>query len=202
MAVVKISNQGFFQELRRQWTQNPVVATLKARLRPMEIPFEVIPIAGNMLQLAGQINEQITERIEISNIVNSTLGTMGISGSGSSFGGGLGFGLGVPDLDEMLFYGTMATIRSYQGNPPAMPALKAQAAAILQGQVDPMQALVAGVQSPGEAQLLQGLLPMLGPMLGGILPILQKLAFVMAALAVPQEQISGLLAASGVAQYR
>jgi hypothetical protein len=196
MAVVKMSNQAFFQELRRLWNQNPVVATLKARLRPMEIPIEVTQIANN-LRLEEQRSAQVfQERQQMNDLINAQLGSMGIFGGSSS----LGAGFGGPNPDDLMFYETMAAIRAAQDHPqPAPPALASQAAAILQGRVDPMQALVAGVQYSGEAQLLQGLLPMLGPMLG---PIFQKLAFVMAALAVPQEQIPSLLADPRVTQYR
>jgi hypothetical protein len=200
MAVVKISNQAFFQELRQLWNQNPVVATLKARLRPMEIPIEVMQIANN-LRLEEQQSAQIfRERQQMNDLINAQLGSMGVFGGSSS----LGAGFGGPNPDDLMFYETMATIRTAQDHPQPVPsALVSQAAAILQGRVDPMQVYtLLGSQIPGYGQLPQGLMQMLGSMLGGMPPILTQQALVLAALTVPRDQIPGLLADPRVIRSR
>ena len=129
-------------------------------------------------------------------LIETQLGTLGIFGSGNSFGSGLGIGWNDQNANELMFYGVMAEILRSQVNPRPIPAgLVSQSAAILRGQVDPMQVyLLMGGQIPGYGQLLQGLWQMLGAMLGGLPPILKQLALVLAALSVPQYQIPELLA--------
>ena len=194
MELVNLSNQEFLQELHRQWNQNPVVATLNARLRPMEIPIEVMQIAGDLQQCSQEQQQLFRERQEINSRVERT----GLSG-----GGGLGVGWNGPNPNDLMFYRTMAEIRASQDNPqPVPPVLVSQGASILQGQVDPIQVYTQmGDQVAGYGQLLllqQGLMQMLGAMAGDVLPILKQQALVLAALSVPQDQIPELLADSRV----
>ena len=190
----------FLEELRQQWNQNPVVAILNARLNPIRIPVDTIQIAINMQQKAQQSAESFRQWQNTQESVNLTLGAMGIFGGGSNFSSGFGTGFNEPNVDELMFYQTMATIRNSVDNPqPTLPALESQAVAVLQGKVDPMQVYVLmDNQIPGYGQLPQGLLQMLGSMLGGVPPIFQKQALILAALAVPREQIPTLLGIENV----
>lgn len=194
------SEAQFLEELRQQWNQNPVVAILIARLNPIRIPEDTIQIAINMQQKAEQSAESFRQWQNAQESVNLTLGAMGIFGGGSNFSSGLGTGFNEPNVDELMFYQTMATIRNSVDNPqPTFPALESQAVAVLQGKVDPMQVYVLmGNQIPGYGQLPQGLLQMLGSMLGGVPPMFQKQALILAALAVPREQIPILLGIENV----
>lgn len=191
MMSINSSNQAFLQELRHQWNQNPVVATLNARLRPMEIPVEVMQISGNLQRRSQEEQERFELWKEVNNQVETQLRILGISGGGIE----LGVGWNESDPNDLMFYGTMAAIRASQANPQPVPlALESQAAAILQGRIDPMQVyILMGSQIPGYGQLPQ-VLQMLAAMPGGIPPIMKQLALVTAALTVPQYQIPELLA--------
>ncbi|MDJ0575236.1 MAG: hypothetical protein QNJ65_08730 [Xenococcaceae cyanobacterium MO_234.B1] len=195
MVVTNTSNQVFLEELRQQWSQNPVIATLMARLRPMDIPTEIIQLAGNMQHVAQQSVDSFHAHQQFQDAINARLGAMGIWGGSNSFNSGLNFGTNDPDPDELLFYGTLAEIRAHNGDPPAVSGMREQAVAVLRGQIDPMQACIAaGVQlGGGQGQILQGLLPMLNTMFGGCPPIFQRMAIVAAAKAVPRDQIPALL---------
>ncbi len=191
-----LSNQAFLEELYQQWNKNPVVATLNARLHPMDIPLEVIQIAGDLQQRSIEWSRSVAETQHMNDAINAQLGSIGIFGGSSSFGSGLGVGWNTPNANELMFYGTMAKIRSSQDNPqPVPPGLVSQSAAILRGQIDPMQVyILMSSQVPGYGQLSQGLWQMLGSMLGGLPPFFKQLALILAALSVPQYQIAELLA--------
>lgn len=169
-------DQKYLKDLRKLWSRDPAIATLNARLNWQHVPAETMQYASNMQQ-SFQMNQQINDS------VNASLGAMGIFGGG----GGLGFG-GNPD--DMVFYGTMGLVRQHRGDPPANRALAAHAASILRGEMDPMQGLaLAGSSIPGYGNLLQ----MMGPMMGEVAPMLRLQAILMAALAVPRDEIRDLL---------
>ncbi len=169
--------QTFFQQLRALWNQNPAVSILHARLRPAEIPEETLQYAMNMQQ-SFQFQQQLNQSI------NAQLGAMGIFAGG---GGGVGSGYGDPD--QMMFLGTIGLVRAHAGDPPATRALASHAAAILRGEVDAMQAFALGSVVPGAGELIGGL----AAFVGDLGPLLRLQGTIMAALAVPRDQISGLL---------
>ncbi|MEJ2185294.1 MAG: hypothetical protein P8Z36_05080 [Gemmatimonadota bacterium] len=174
---VVAAQQTFFQQLREIWSQNPAVSILHARLRPRDIPSETLQYAMNMQQ-SFQFQQQLNQSI------NAQLGAVGVFGGG---GGGVGSGYGDPD--QMMFLGTMGLVRAHEGDPPATRALASHAAAILRGQIDPMQAFALGSVVPGAGELIGGLAAFIGDM--G--PLLRLQGTIMAALAVPREQIPDLL---------
>lgn len=175
------AQQTFFQQLRQIWSQSPAASILNARLRPMEIPEET-------LRYAMQMQQSFALQQQVDRSVDAQLGAMGIFGGGGS-GGGFGFGFGGGNPDEMIFLASMGLVRAHGGDPPATPALRTHAAAILRGHVDPMEAFALGSTVPGAGALIQNMAGLIGDM--G--PFLRLQAIIMAALAVPRDQIPALL---------
>ncbi len=166
-------------QLRALWAQNPAAAILFARLDPQCIP----PDTG---QYAANLQRSIQSQRETEQSVNAALGAMGIFPAASP---GVGYGATV-NPDDLMFYGTMGLVRAHQGNPPTSDACAGCAAAILRGQRDPMDALaLAGSSIPGYAQYIRTI----GAFLGNVSPFLRQMAFIVAALAVPLQEIPGLL---------
>jgi len=173
-------DQAFLNEVRELWNRNFVAAILFARLNHERIPPEVGAIAQRM-------NQNFRANQAVHDAVNAAMGSLGIFG-----GGGGGFGP-VVNPEEFMFYATMGLIVAHRGNPPAAPALQACARAVVTGQTDPFTVFnVANPQAPGLGGILRTFLA-LAPQ---IVPLVRNWALVTAALAVPGEQISGLLGVS------
>lgn len=180
-----VNDQDVMRMLRETWNRNPMIATLFARHIHAAIPADVI-------QKASGIQQSIQTQREITDITNAGLGAMGIFGGAGSGGGGFNF-------EEMLFYSTMGLIKQYNGDPPVSPSLTSRAEEIVAGQLDPMQAFaLAGNYIPGYAQVLQ----MLGPFIGDMSPMFQQLGFIMAAMAVPREDIARILGLEDTAKNK
>ncbi len=176
----KVSKKQFLEELGSVWNESPARSILLARLDYEHIPAETAGIGqamGSQFRTQQSINES----------VSLGLGSMGIFGGG---GGGWGFGMGMPD--EYLFYSSMGLIRQHEGDPPAAPALQAHAGDIVAGRVPALQAFsLAGTAIPGMGNM-SGLI---GSMvnLTGAGGMLTPFALIMAALAVPLDEIEELL---------
>lgn len=173
-------DQAYLNELRGLWKQNFVAAILTARLNHRRIPHEAAAIAQGM-DRSFQVNKGINEAVE------HQMGLFGISGGGGGFGASSGV-----DPDEFMFYSAMGMIAAHHGNPPAAPALRAQARQIVTGQLDPLSALELSAP-PGLAGtgLMGGVLALAGDMA----PLIRKMGLFMAALAVPPNEIPPLLSA-------
>ena len=169
-------DQAFVNELRAQWSKNFVIAILFARLNHERIPPEV---AG----IAQQMNGAFRAQQGINDAVNAAMGSMGI------FGGRSGFGFPV-NPEEFMFYVAMGLIVAHRGNPPALPTLQAHATGIVSGKLDPYTVYeLSASNMPGYAALLRTILPLAGE----FAPMLRSWALIMAALAVPWDDIPGLL---------
>lgn len=170
-------DQKYLKDLRKRWSRELAVTILDARLNWKHIPSETVRHANN-LQQSLQMHQQINDS------VNADLGAMGIFG-----GGGSSFGFG-GNADDLMFYGTMGLVRQHCGDPPATRALAAHASAILRGELDPLQTFaLAGSHIPGYGNMLQ----MIAPMIGDMAPMLRQQAVIMAALALPRDEIYELL---------
>ena len=181
-------DQAYLAELRRLWRRNSVAAILTARLNPERIPPETAAIAARM-------NSAFNVQRDVNDAVTAQMGSLGIFGGG---GGGFGASSG-PDPDEYMFNAAMGLVAAHRGNPPATPELRAHAARVLTGEIDPLVSLeMASPQLAGTGLIrnVLGLAPEMARLLG-------QMALFMAALAVPAEEIPGLLSgATGAAPRR
>jgi len=167
----------FLNELRNLWSHNFPAAILQARLYHYRIPLRVVDMVGGMQQ-AFRVQRDIGETVA------AALGTMGIFG-GPRPGPGI-------DPDEFMFYGAMALVVTNRGDPPAAPALQADAKNILAGTVDPLRAFEVGIgQVPGFPGVWQALT--LTPIFAEVAPLLRRWGFFMAALALPRTEIPAVL---------
>ena len=173
-------DQAFLNEVRELWNRNFIAAILQARLNHERIPPEVGAIARRM-------NQNFRDDQAVHDAVNAGLGAMGIFG-----GGGGGFGPAV-NPEEFMFYATLALIAAHRGNPPAAPGLRALARSVVIGGADPFAVFdVANPQVPGLGGILRTFLGF-APQ---TVPLIRNWAMVTAALAVPAEEIPGLLGLS------
>lgn len=176
--------EGFLGELWELWKKDVGRATLLARRSWQDIPesvvqqYAVIEAQGR----AAASNQQIQDA------VTSQLGSMGIFG-----GSGGGFGGPMANPDQALFLGTLAGIRAHQGDPPAMPGMDQMAAAVLRGQVDALQALVACTPAMNRQQLVYAL--QAAQMMGvpQVAHLIRLVAVIQAAYGLPRQQIAEFL---------
>lgn len=175
-------DQAYLNELRGLWQRDFVASILTARLNHTRIPPEAAAIAQGM-DRAFHADKSINDAVE------HQMGLLGISGGG---GGGLGASSAV-DPDEFMFYSAMGMISAHRGNPPAAPALRAQARQIVTGELDPLSALELSAPSGlAGTGLMGGVLALAGDMA----PLIRKMGLFMAALAVPPDEIQPLLSAA------
>jgi hypothetical protein len=171
-------DQAYLAQLRGLWRRNSVAAILTARLSPERIPPETAAIAARM-------NSSFNAQRDVNDAVTAQMGSLGIFGGG---GGGLGAMSGV-DPDEYMFNAAMGMVAAHHGNPPATQQLKACAAQVLRGEIDPLVSLeMASPQLAGSGLIrnVLGLAPEMGQ-------TLTQMALFMAALAVPANEIPELL---------
>jgi hypothetical protein len=96
---------------------------------------------------------------------------------------------------QALFISTMGAIRSNQGDPPHMAGMEQYAAAVFQGQLDPLQALMACSPPPTQQQLaftLQAAQFSMPQMVN----LIRLTAVIGAALALPRSELSKFLPAA------
>lgn len=197
MTYQKTSSHQFLQELRQQWSQNPVLATLNARLNSSKISEDVIQISENLSQRSQWETEAFNTRKAMADNLNTQYGALGLSGRSSLSSGLTSIGEQV-NPDDLMFYGTLVEI-IYSQDAPDMtpPAMTSLAADILRGKVDPIQIHdLLGSQIPGyEPGLMKSLDQMLNSMgVAEACPMLKEEPLIRAALSVPYSQIPELLA--------
>jgi Domain of unknown function (DUF4190) len=170
-------NRAYLAELRKLWNENFVAAILTARLNHKRVPPETAAVAQAM-------DRSFRADRDLSSAVDHAMGSLGLSGGS----GGLGVSSGI-DPDEYMFNAAMGMIAAHHGNPPATPALQAQAAAIITGQIEHLAAFELASPQLAGTGLVSGVLSLAGEMA----PLLQRMALFMAALAVPAADIPALL---------
>lgn len=128
--------QGFLGELWSIWTKDAGRAVLLARWSWEGLPEELVQQAA-VVQRQAQAAQALSQ---IDQQVNAQLGAMGIfPGSG----GGMPMGFGTMNPDHAMFIAIMGTVRMHQGDPPASPEVAQLAEAVLRGQEDPVDVLLA-----------------------------------------------------------
>lgn len=127
--------QGFLGALWTVWAKDAGRAVLFARWYWKNLPADLARQAANVQQQmqTAHVSNQIEQQI------NAQLGAMGIFGSSPGY---VASGL---NPDHALFIVVMGTVQAHEGNPPPSPDVVGLAEAVLQGQRDPMDALVAAV---------------------------------------------------------
>jgi hypothetical protein len=109
-------------------------------------------------------------------------------------GSGFGFGRPMVNPDQALFLGTMANIRAHQGNPPVKAGMEQMVAAVLGGQVDALEALLACTPAMNRQQLVLALqAAQLMPEILPMIRIVRIAAVIEAAVGLPRHQISAIL---------
>jgi hypothetical protein len=172
-------DRAYLAEIRNLWQQNFVAAILTARLNHERIPPETAAVAQRM-------NSAFQADRDINSAVESGMASLGVFG-----GGGGGFGMSSSyDPEEYMFNAAMGMIAAHRGNPPATPGLRAHAARALTGQLDPLSLLEQASPQLAGTGVLRSAVALAGDMA----PLLGRMALLMAALAVPEEQIPSLLA--------
>jgi hypothetical protein len=174
--------EGFLKELWTVWALDAGRAVLMARWSWQNLPEAIVHQAAAVQQQAqaAQASAQIDQQ------VNVALGSMGIfPGSG----GGTSFGLGM-NPDHAMFIMFMGMIRANQGDPPTSPGMAQLAEAVLRGQMDPIQALIA--TAPPVAQQQLGAAAQMMAMMG-MDQLLRLQAVIQAAFALPRERIPVLM---------
>jgi hypothetical protein len=178
--------EGFMGELWEAWTKDVARATLMARQLWEEIPEDVV----RQYALIEAQGRAAAWKAGIDGTVNRALGGMGIFP-----GSGFGFGGPMVNPDQALFLGTMANIRAHQGNPPAKAGMEQMAAAVLGGQVDALQALLACTPAMNRQQLVYAL--QAAQLMPPVLQLIRITAVIEAAVGLPQHQISAFLKGHG-----
>jgi len=171
-------DHAYLAQVRNLWQQNFVAAILTARLNHQRIPPETAAVAQRM-------DSAFRADRDINSAVDTWMGSAGIFGGSH---GGFGASSGV-DPDEYMFNAAMGLIATHRGNPPAAPALQAQAGLIVTGKLDPMNAFELSAPRAMGSGLVGSVLALAGDMA----PLLNRMALFMAALAVPANQIPTLL---------
>jgi hypothetical protein len=170
---------GLLGELWTIWQGNVSRAVLLARWYWNQLPEELIDQAAAVQQQAqaAQSTRQINDQ------VNTQLGMLGIfPGSG----GGPSFSPPGIDPDHAMFVSVMGMIRLHKGEPPATPGLRRSSEAVLRGQLDPVQAMVASAPPQDQPQVAAAV--QMFQMIG-MNQFLQVQAFVQAASSLPRERI-------------
>lgn len=177
---------GFLGELWEVWKKDVARATLMARHAWQQIPPEV---AQQYATLQAQAHVQASNQA-VNDAVGQQMALLGISGGGGGLPGPM------VNPDQALFLGTMAGIRAAHGDPPAMPGMAQMAAAVLRGQVDPVQALVACTPAMSRQQLVYTL--QAAQMMGvpQVLQMIRLIAAIQAAQGLPRDQIAQMLPAA------
>ncbi len=174
--------EGFLDEVWTVWQHDVGRAVLMARRSWPSIPESVAAQAAAIeaQTRAAQANQQIMDS------VNLQMQLIGASpGSSGSFGPFV-------NPDQALFLLIMGSIRAHEGSPPPSPAMVPFAAAVLRGQLDPVQALVActpPIARPQVAYAVQVL------QLTGMGQLMRVLAVIQAAIALPEGQLAEFLPA-------
>jgi hypothetical protein len=185
--------EGFLGEVWELWKKDVGRATLLARQSWQDIPESVVQqyaVIDAQAHAAASWNA-------INNVVGHQLGAMGIFG-------GSGGGIGGPMLnpDQALFLGTLANIRTHKGDPPEMPDMGQMAAAVLTGQVDALQALVACTPVVSRQQVIYTL--QAAQMMGSpqLIQLLRLVTVIQAAVSLPRQQIAEFLPQAAAAPGR
>ncbi len=174
--------KGFLGELWTIWKQDAGRAVLLARWSWEKLPEELVQQAVALeqqtqaAQAAGQINDQVTRM----------LGSVGIfpgSGGGPSFGFGM-------NPDHAFFIMIMGTVRVHRGDPPTSQGMAQLAEAVLQGRMDPVQAMIA-TAPPLIQQQLVGAVQMMD--MTGMSQFLRLQAIIQAAFSLPRKRIPVIL---------
>jgi hypothetical protein len=170
--------KGFLGEIWTIWKEDACRAVLLARWSWEKLPEGLIQQAAAVqqqaqaAQSASQINQQ----------VNLQLGAMGIfpgSGGGPSFGFGM-------NPDHAMFILFMGMIRAHKGDPPTSQGMAQLAEAVLRGQMDPVNAMIATApplvqqQIVAAAQMLK---------MTGMYQFLHLQAVVQVAFSLPRQRI-------------
>jgi hypothetical protein len=128
----------------------------------------------------AQVSHQIDQQI------NAQLGAMGIF-SGSSGGPSFGFGM---NPDQAMFVMVMASVRAHQGDPPASQEVAQLAEAVLRGQTDPVNALLAATPAFTRQQAAMAIQ---AARMMGMDHLLRLQGVIGAASALPRERIAVLI---------
>ncbi len=181
------SFEGFLGELWTVWAGDAARAVLLARWSWQELPEELIQQAAAIQQQA-----QTTRGLgEIEQQVDTQLGAMGIF-PGPRPLSVMSSGPGV-DPSVAMFITVMSMIRAYEGDPPVSPAsqgITRLAEAVLQGEMDPVDAMIRTASPPIKQQLVAAADLM---KMSGMHQFLRLEAVVLVAFALPRNRIPVLL---------
>ena len=174
--------KGFLGELWTVWSQDAGRAVLLARWSWQKLPAELVQQAAIVQQQAqaAQTASQIDQQ------VNLQLGAMGIfpgSGGSPSFGFGM-------NPDHAMFIMIMGMIRAHRGDPPTSQEAVQMAEAVLRGQIDPVDAMIATAPLLARQQLVAAAQML---KMTGMHNLLRLQAIIQAASSLPRERIPVLL---------
>lgn len=174
--------KGFLGELWTVWSQDAGRAVLLARWSWQKLPAELVQQAAMVQQQAqaAQTASQIDQQ------VNLQLGAMGIfpgSGGSPSFGFGM-------NPDHAMFIMIMGMIRAHRGDPPTSQEAVQMAEAVLRGQIDPVDAMIATAPLLARQQLVAAAQML---KMTGMHNLLRLQAIIQAASSLPRERIPVLL---------
>lgn len=174
--------EGFLEEVWTVWQKDVGRAVLMARRSWQSIPEAV---AQQAAAIEAQANAA-REHQQIMEVVNLQMGLLGASPGGGGFGPAM-------NPDHALFLMIMGSIRLHHGNPPPDRAMVPLAAAVLSGQLDPIQALIACTPATTQAQVAYAIQVL---QMTGMGHLMRVLAVIQAAIALPEEQIATFLPAA------
>jgi len=175
--------QGYLGELWTIWTVNAARAVLLARWFWQKLPAELVQQAAAIQQQAQAAQAQG----QINQIVNMKLGALGIFHGGAGAGTPIGFGM---NSDHAMFILVMGTIRAHQGDAPSAPGMAQLAEAVLRGQMDPVDAMIATLPPLLQQQMIAAVQM---AKMGGMYQFLRLQAIVGTAFSLPRPRIPVIL---------
>jgi hypothetical protein len=170
--------KGFLGELWTIWSRDAGRAVLLARWSWQNLPAELVQ-QGAVLQRQAQAAQAASQ---INQQVNRQLGSMGIF-PGSAGGPSFGFGM---NPDQAMFIMIMGMIRANRGDPPSSQEMIKLAEAVLRGQIDPVDAMIATAPLLARQQLVAAVQMM---KMTGMYQLLRLQAIIQAASSLPRERI-------------
>lgn len=175
--------EGFLDDVWAVWQHDVGRAVLLARHSWQSLPESV---AHQAAAIEAQ-TRAAQEHQQVMDTVNLQMQLIGASpGSHGSFGP-------MTNPDQALFLMIMGLIRAHQGNPPSERAMVPLAAAVLSGQLDPVQALVACTPPIARPQVSYAVQVL---QMTGMGQLMRVLAVIQAASALPEGQIAAFLPAA------
>jgi len=174
--------KGFLGELWTIWARDAGRAILLARWSWQKLPEELVQQAAAVQQQA-QANQAASQ---INQQVNLQLGSMGIF-PGSAGGPFFGFAM---NPDHAMFIMIMGTIRAHRGDPPTSQGMVQSAEAVLRGQIDPVDAMIAAAPALAQQQLVAAAQML---RMAGMFQFLRLQAVVQVAFSLPRERIPVLV---------